>query len=128
VRIADDPLIVQVLKYEDERGEDDLRPPHCSGLEKLLPGLQLDTLTVFNRMAPRDSYATLDMLVHYSDTWKGLRFPSDTFSLLRYESEPGIGPSNHLYVSLNPPTGRTPSSSATDKLHNPQWWSIERLV
>ncbi|RYO97630.1 hypothetical protein DL764_007267 [Monosporascus ibericus] len=59
----------------------------CYGLAsalKLLPGLRLDTLTVFGDTDYRHSYETLDELVREGSGWRELRFISPSCALLGY--------------------------------------------
>ncbi|RYP68275.1 hypothetical protein DL771_006777 [Monosporascus sp. 5C6A] len=59
----------------------------CYGLAstlKLLPGLRLDTLTVFGDANYRQSYETLDELVREGSGWRELRFISPGCALLGY--------------------------------------------
>jgi hypothetical protein len=87
VRIADEPLIL--LKYE--RDSDDELEYRTAQVLRLLPGLKLDTLTVDG-----GDYATLDVLVRYSDGWKELRFISPNSRFLGRESGPSTDPSDPL--------------------------------
>lgn len=51
---------------------------------KLLPGLQLDTLTVLRGCSDAISYDTLSALIGESDGWKELRYISHTSTLLGF--------------------------------------------
>lgn len=50
----------------------------------LLPGLQLDTLTVLNMYSNSVTYDTLNTLIMYSNGWKELRFISHSSAFLGY--------------------------------------------
>ena len=89
MRLTDDLLVV--VKSEGDVDEHQLIYRTAQVL-KLLPGLKLDTLTVYGMISPEDSFATLDMLVHYSDGWKELRFISSTTAILGFYYQPN---SNH---------------------------------
>jgi hypothetical protein len=84
VHITDDRLIF----YDGDRGEGELVYRTAQVL-RLLPGLKLDRLTVEG-----GDYATLDMLVRYSDGWKELRFISHDSRILDCEFGPSSGPSD----------------------------------
>jgi hypothetical protein len=85
LRLTDDLLVV--VKSEGDVGEHQLIYRTAQVL-KLLPGLKLDTLTVYGMISPEDSFATLDMLVRYSDGWKELRFISSTTAILGFQYQP----------------------------------------
>lgn len=51
---------------------------------KLLPGLQLDTLTVLGVYADHANYDTLSTLIEYGNGWKRLRYICHSSSLLEY--------------------------------------------
>ncbi|KAM0690194.1 hypothetical protein Q7P36_008961 [Cladosporium allicinum] len=93
MRLTDDLMVV--VKSEGDVGERQLIYRTAQVL-KLLPGLKLDTLTVYGMISPEDSHATLDMLVRYSDGWKELRYISSTTAILGFKFEPIAGSSNHL--------------------------------
>ena len=73
VRLVDSPLFVWKI---DAQGDEENFYYRTAQILKLLPGLKLDTLTVYTMSGPRESYTTLDMLVRYIDGWKELRFLS----------------------------------------------------
>jgi hypothetical protein len=73
VRIVDSPLFV--WKIDAQRDEDKLYY-RTAQILKLLPGLKLDSLTVYTMTGLRESYTTLDTLVRYSDGWNELHFLS----------------------------------------------------
>ena len=85
MRLTDDLLVV--VKSEGDVDEHQLIYRTAQVL-KLLPGLKLDTLTVYGMISPEDSFATLDMLVRYSDGWKELRFISSTTAILGFQYQP----------------------------------------
>ncbi|KAI8948039.1 hypothetical protein F4801DRAFT_558463 [Xylaria longipes] len=57
---------------------------------KLLPGLQLDTLTVLNLYGGKVSYDVLNTLIKYGQGWKELRFISHASSLLGFAADDEI--------------------------------------
>ncbi|KAI0458494.1 hypothetical protein F5B21DRAFT_529006 [Xylaria acuta] len=57
---------------------------------KLLPGLQLDTLTVLNLYGGLISYDVLNTLIRYGQGWKELRFISHASELLGFAREHDI--------------------------------------
>ena len=85
MRLTDDLLVV--VKSEGDVYEHQLIYRTAQVL-KLLPALKLDTLTVYGMISPEDSFATLDMLVRYSDGWKELRFISSTTAILGFQYQP----------------------------------------
>ena len=82
VRVSGDPLM---LSY----GEHDVYYRTAQAL-KLLPGLELDTLTILGNRGASVAYHTLNMLVRYSDGWKELHYLSHTSELLGYKEDMSI--------------------------------------
>ncbi|KAK3299407.1 uncharacterized protein B0H64DRAFT_99576 [Chaetomium fimeti] len=78
VRVSGDQLAYTIF------GEQELYP--LAGALKLLPGLQLDQLTVVGLPEGRDSYNTLNGLIKGSGGWKTLRFVSPNSSMLGFEA------------------------------------------
>jgi hypothetical protein len=89
VRVSGDPLMIS---WDD----DDIYYRTAQAL-KLLPGLELDTLTVLGSRGAQVSYDTLNMLVRYSDGWKELHYVSHTSELLGYKNDmPAFGMSDSM--------------------------------
>ena len=91
VRVSGGSLMLSV-----ECGDDEVyyRTAHVL---KLLPGLELDTLTVLGDRTSLVSYETLNMLVRYSDGWKKLHYLSPTSEFLGYKDDMRtFGPSDHM--------------------------------
>jgi hypothetical protein len=82
VRVSGDPLMIS---WED----DDVYYRTAQAL-KLLPGLQLDTLTILGNRGAAVGYHTLNMLVRCSDGWKELHYLSHTSELLGYKEDMSI--------------------------------------
>jgi len=61
---------------------------HCTTTQvlKLLPGLNLEVLTVLEGQSPAQSYENLDSLLRYSDGWKELHYVSSSSGFLGYRS------------------------------------------
>lgn len=79
VRVSGDPLQV---KWSDSE------PPRyyrISQALKLLPGLQLETLTVLAGRSPEVAYMTLDMLVRHGTGWKRLYFISHNAKMFAFQ-------------------------------------------
>lgn len=65
---------------------------------KLLPGLNLDTLTVLGCKGEDVCYESLNWLIRYSDGWKELRFLSHSSAFLGYKDNMlYFGPSYPMY-------------------------------
>jgi hypothetical protein len=79
VRVSGEPL---VISWED----DDVYYRTAQVL-KLLPGLELDTLTILGTRGASIAYHTLNMLVRYSDGWKELHYLSHTSEFLGYKDD-----------------------------------------
>lgn len=89
VRVSGHPLMVS--------WEDDDVYYRTAQVLKLLPGLELDTLTVLGGKDPQVSYDTLNMLIRYSDGWKELHYLSHTSGLLAYKDDmPSFGMSDPM--------------------------------
>lgn len=71
-----------MLSYDD----DDVHYRLVHAL-KLLPGLQLDSLTVLNLYGGAVSYDVLNTLIKYGQGWKELRYISHSSQLLGYTQE-----------------------------------------
>ncbi|KAK4502986.1 hypothetical protein PRZ48_006413 [Zasmidium cellare] len=101
LRVSGLPLM---LSFED----DDVYYRTAQAL-KLLPGLNLDVLTVLGDRTPDVSYQTLDMLIRHSNGWKELRFISHNSEILGYKDDMMyFGPNDpmtDLYLRQPQPSG-----------------------
>ena len=79
VRVSGNPLMIS---WDD----DDVYYRTAQAL-KLLPGLELDTLTILGNRDDSVNYDTLNMLVRYSDGWKELHYLSHTSEFLGYKDD-----------------------------------------
>ncbi|KAI9043614.1 uncharacterized protein KD926_003384 [Aspergillus affinis] len=78
VRVGSHPLMLSPPDYEDDVYY------RLAWALKLLPGLNLDTLTVINSDCPEVSYDTLSGLVKHGDGWRELHYITGNSTMLGF--------------------------------------------